>query len=60
MFGPLVVQDDVWRDSDGNLVENFNHLVNLMLAESCVIVVGGLEDALKKMASSQSVAHAVS
>lgn len=60
LFGPLVVQDGVLRDSDGNLVENFNHSVNLMLAESCVIVVGGFEEALKKMVSVLSVAHAVS
>jgi nucleoside 2-deoxyribosyltransferase len=60
LFGPLGVQAGVWQDSDGNLVENFDHSVNLMLAESCVIVVGGFEEALKKMVTVQGVAHAVS
>lgn len=40
---------DLWRDHDGNLVENFGHPVNLMLAEPCSIVVGDLEDALAKL-----------
>lgn len=45
-FGPLATVQGVLRDCDGNLVENFGHQVNLMLAESCSIVVGTLEDAL--------------
>ena len=41
---------ETWRDKDGNLVENFGHTVNLMLAESCTaIVVGGLEQALIRL-----------
>lgn len=51
LFGPLVMRDEVWRDAGGNLVENFRHPVNLMLAESCTLVVGELEDALKKLAA---------
>ena len=31
----------VWRDRDGQLVEDFGHAVNLMLAESCAAIVGG-------------------
>lgn len=43
-------QADLWRDRDGNLVEDFGHAVNLMLAESCTsIVVGDLEDALARL-----------
>lgn len=49
MFGPLAERGGVFRDRDGNLVENFEHPVNLMLAESCVIVVGGLEDAIQAL-----------
>jgi len=45
-LGPLVTTDGICRDVDGNLVENFGHPVNLMLAESCVLVTGSLEDAL--------------
>lgn len=45
-FGPLVRTDGVCRDVDGNLVENFGHPVNLMLAESCILVAGTLKDAL--------------
>ena len=50
LFGPLVMRDDACRDASGNLVENFGHTVNLMLAESCTLVIGELEDALKKLA----------
>ena len=53
MFGPLAEREGVWRDRDGNLVENFEHQVNLMLAESCVIVVGGMEDALQALRSAK-------
>lgn len=51
LFGPLVMHDDACRDASGNLVENFGHPVNLMLAESCMVVIGGLEAALKKLAT---------
>lgn len=44
--GPLTTVAGVCRDSDGNLVENFGHPVNLMLAESCTLVTGTLDDAL--------------
>ena len=50
LFGPLVMQDSALRDASGDLVENFGHPVNLMLAESCSLVIGGLEIALKKLA----------
>lgn len=44
---PRVVDQVVWRDRDENLIEDFGHPVNLMLAEACAtIVVGGLEPAL--------------
>ena len=44
-------QTDQWRDRNGNLIEDFGHAVNLMLAESCTsIVVGSLEDALARLA----------
>lgn len=47
----------LWRDRDGNLVEDFGHAVNLMLAESCTsIVVGGLEDALTRLGACRAVA----
>ncbi len=55
LFGPLGEQDGVWRDQDGNLVENFGHPVNLMLAESCLIVVGALEVALQALRSAKSI-----
>lgn len=45
-LGPLSSQNGVLRDSEGNVLENFGHPVNLMLAESCSIVTGTLEDAL--------------
>lgn len=45
-LGPLVTTDGICRDVDGNLVENFGHPVNLMLAESCILVTGSMEDAL--------------
>ena len=51
MHGKLELDHGVWRDRDGNLVEDFGHCLNLMLSESCIIVVGGLEDALKKLSS---------
>lgn len=54
LFGPLGQQGSVWRDRDGNLVENFEHPVNLMLAEPCMIVVGGLEDALQALGSAKN------
>lgn len=60
IFGPLSEVDGVCRDREGNLVENFGHQVNLMLAESCIIVTGGLEDALMKLANLTSMAHPVS
>ena len=40
------MSDSICRDVDGNLVENFGHPVNLMLAESCILVAGTLKDAL--------------
>lgn len=46
LYGPLVTVNDVLRDCDGNLVENFGHPVNLMLAESCSMVIGTLNEAL--------------
>ena len=55
LFGPLGQHGGVWRDRDGNLVENFEHPVNLMLAESCVIVVGGLDDALQALRSAKNI-----
>ena len=45
-LGPLETLQGVLRDCDGNLVENFDHHVNLMLAESCSIIIGTIEDAL--------------
>lgn len=59
LFGSFAVQDGAWRDGNGNLVENFGHPVNLMLAESCVIEIGGIEDALKKLATMLGVGHAI-
>ena len=36
-----------WRDSDGQLIEDFGYAINLMLAEACTaVLVGSLEDAL--------------
>lgn len=55
LFGPLAEQGGVWRDRDGNLVENFEQQVNLMLAESCVIVVGGVEVALLALRSAKNI-----
>ena len=49
LFGPLVTLQGVCRDAAGNLVENFGHQVNLMLAESCSVVVGSLDDALASL-----------
>ena len=50
-------QTDVWRDRDGNLVEDFGHAVNLMLAESCTsIVVGNLEEALGRLGECSALA----
>ena len=47
----------LWRDRDGNLVEDFGHAVNLMLAESCAaIVVGGVEEALAWLCQSGAIA----
>lgn len=46
LYGPLATVNDVLRDCDGNLVENFGHPVNLMLAESCSMVIGTLDEAL--------------
>lgn len=46
LFGPLAELNGVWRDRNDNLVENFGHPVNLMLAESCTLVTGSFEDAL--------------
>lgn len=51
IHGRLELDHDAWRDRDGNLVEDFGHCLNLMLSESCILVIGGLEDALKKLAS---------
>ena len=49
-YGPIAPcpqAPGVWRDRDGNLVEDFGHPTNLMLAESCAaIVAGDLETAL--------------
>lgn len=55
LFGPLGQQGSAWRDRDGNLVENLKHPVNLMLAESCLIVVGGLEVALQALRSAKNI-----
>lgn len=55
LFGPLAEQGGVWRDRDGNLVENFEHPVNLMLTESCLIVVGGLAESLNVLESVKDV-----
>ena len=45
---PCAQHPDHWRDRDGNLVEDFGHPANLMLAEACAaIVAGGLEAALR-------------
>ncbi|WP_153111624.1 nucleoside 2-deoxyribosyltransferase [Propionivibrio limicola] len=41
--------EGLWRDREGNMVEDLGHPVNLMLAESCTIVIGDLEDALAKL-----------
>lgn len=60
IFGPLSEVDGICRDREGNLVENFDHPVNLMLAESCILVTGRLEDALKKLANLTYVANPVS
>ena len=51
IYGKLELDHGAWRDRDGNLVEDFGHGLNLMLSESCITVVGGLEDALKKLVS---------
>lgn len=50
-LGPLVYdqEQDVWRDTDNNLVEDFSLPVNLMLAVPCTVVVGGLADALQAL-----------
>jgi nucleoside 2-deoxyribosyltransferase len=59
LIGSLAIKDGAWRDGNGNLVENFGHSVNLMLAESCVIQIGGIEDALLKLATMLGVVHAM-
>lgn len=43
LHGPCVrcPATGAWRDRDGNLVEEFGHAVNLMLAESCAVIVAG-------------------
>ena len=49
LHGPIAHCPDTgaWRDRDGNLIEDFGHPANLMLAEACAaIVAGGLEAAL--------------
>lgn len=48
-FGPLTADKDVLRDENQDLVENFGNPVNLMIAESCEIVVGGLQEALERL-----------
>lgn len=47
LFGPLRLVNAIPRDANDALVEDFGHPVNLMLAESCQIVIGDLEQALK-------------
>lgn len=54
LFRQLAECDGIWRDRDGNLVENLDHQVNLMLSESCLIVVGGLEAALQILTSTKA------
>lgn len=50
-YGPLVFDagDACWRDSQGNLAENFELPTNLMLAVPVLIVIGTLETALQAM-----------
>jgi len=49
LFGPLVNQNGILYDCHGDLVENFGHSVNLVLAESCQIVIGDFDAALKRL-----------
>lgn len=58
--GPLMTTYGICRDVDGYLVENFGHPVNLMLAESCMLVSGSLEDALAILHRRLQVAHVAS
>lgn len=51
LFGPLSTQEGISRDCQGNLVETFDHPVNLMLAQSCQIVIGDFEAALQQMSA---------
>lgn len=62
--GPLT-QDaqGLWRDRDGNLVEDFGLPANLMLAVPVRIMVGGFEDALRTLGRilfTDAAAHAKS
>ena len=49
LFGPLTFREGIPYDRHGDLVENFGHPVNLMLAESCQIVIGDFNAALKRL-----------
>lgn len=50
-LGPLVYdqENNVWRDTGNNLVEDFGLPVNLMLAVPCTVVVGHLAEALRAL-----------
>lgn len=50
-FGPVTHDPDggLWRDKDGNLVENFDLPVNLMIGISCRVVVGDFEAAVSTL-----------
>lgn len=52
LFGPLTFQYGIPYDGHGDLVENFGHPLNLMLAESCQIVIGDFDAALKTLSHS--------
>ena len=43
---PRTVDQEIWRDRNDNLVEDFGHPANLMLAEACTAIVVGLDSAL--------------
>lgn len=49
LFGPLTSRDGIPYDRHGDLVENFGCPLNLMLAESCQIVIGDFDAALKNL-----------
>ncbi|WP_269901610.1 nucleoside 2-deoxyribosyltransferase [Paenalcaligenes faecalis] len=47
-YGPIYLDEEQnkWLDQNENLVENFDLPMNLMLAESCEIIYGGLLEAI--------------